>query len=247
VEANLPRRAMGIALTRPGQVEASSVGAFRREPPPKAPAAGPLHAKVLVNFASRDVASALDPKNIDPVLATLRAMVRSGRISTFSVVAFLLTDQRAFYRQKESAGIDFPALGKAIQALELGTVEYERLKLERGQRWFLAELLEQEIGQEPRPDVLIIVSPRLLMWKDVPDKDLKKLGPPGFPVFYIKTGRIPLPDQTDAIGRVIRLFKGREYRILKPEEIGRAVVDLTNRVQKRSAGHGSSPSAPGVK
>jgi len=235
VEAKLPRRARGISLTPPGRVQSNSLNPFRREPP--GPRAEPLlHVKVLVNFASRSVSTAiLEPRNLDPVLAILRAMVRDARVSRFSVVGFLLADQRIFYRQGEADAIDFPGLGKALRSLELGTVEYERLVQERGREWFLADLLKAEIGGADRPDALVIVSPRVGMREDVPARELKELGPLGYPVFYLKCGLFRLPDPSDAIGRLIGIFRGREYRILAPAEIGYAVRDTVDRIARSKA------------
>jgi hypothetical protein len=114
--------------------------------------------------------------------------------------------------------------------LELGTVEYERFSRERGQQQFLADLLKEAAGATDSPDAMIIVSPRVRMLEDVPTRELRQFGRLSYPVFYLKTGRIPLPDPPDAIGRVIRLFRGREYRILRPAETGRAVADIVARI-----------------
>jgi hypothetical protein len=195
-----------------------------------------LRVKLLVNFASRGTSSAiLEPRNLDPVLAILRAMVRAPRVSRLSVVGFLLADQRVFYRQGEADAIDFPALGKALKSLELGTVEYERLVQEKGREWFLADLLKAEVGGADRPDALVIVSPRVGMREDIPARDLKKMGPLGYPVFYLKCGRFRIPDPSDAIGRLIGIFRGREYRILAPAEIGFAVRDTVDRIARSKA------------
>jgi len=235
VEAKLPHRAEGITLTPPGRVESNSLNPFRREPP--GPRAEPLlRVKVLVNFASRSVSTAiLEPRNLDPVLAILRAMVRDARVSRFSVVGFLLADQRIFYRQGEADAINFPGLGKALRSLELGTVEYERLVQEKGREWFLADLLKAEVGGADPPDALVIVSPRVGMREDIPARDLKELGPLGYPVFYLKCGLVRLPDPSDAIGRLIGIFRGREYRILGPAEIGYAVRDTVDRIARSKA------------
>jgi len=73
------------------------------------------------------------------------------------------------------------------------------------------------------------------MREDIPVRDLKKLGPLGYPVFYLKCGRVRIPDPSDAIGRLIGIFRGREYRILAPAEIGYAVRDTVDRIARSKA------------
>jgi hypothetical protein len=55
------------------------------------------------------------------------------------------------------------------------------------------------------------------------------------PVFYLKCGRFRLPDPSDAIGRLMGVLRGREYRILAPAEIGYAVRDTVDRMARSKA------------
>lgn len=235
VEAKLPRRARGVSLIAPGLVQSESLDPFRREPRTAAPRQG-LHLKVLVNFASRSVSTAvLEPRNLDPVLSILRALSSDNRVASLSVVGFLLVDQRVFYRQGEALGIDFPALGTALKSLELGTVEYERFVGEKGQQWFLADLLKAEVGGEDRPDALVIVGPQVWTREDIPAGDLKRLGPVGYPVFYMKCGPLRIPEPFDTMARLIGVFRGRVYRITSPAEIGNATRDAVDRILRSRA------------
>ncbi len=235
VEAKLPRRTRGVSLIAPGRVEPTSLDPFRPEPRSVGSPKG-LHVKVLVNFSPPGISSAVrEPRNIDPVLAILRALSRDGRISSFSAVGFLLADQHVFYRQGEAADIDFPALGKALNSMELGTVEYGKLILEKGQKWFLADLLKAEAGGLDRPHALIIIGPHVWTREDIPAADLKRLTPLGYPVFYMKCGQFRIPEPFDAMGRLIGVFRGRVYRILSPAEIGHATREAVDRVIRSRA------------
>ena len=247
VEAALPKRAAGAALIAPARVEASALNPFRRErPSPATSNEAPLKIKVLVNFASRRPSPAiLQPQNLNPVLSALRSLVREPRFGRFSVVAFLLTDQRVFFRQEESAGIDFPGIGRALRSLDLGTVGLERFSQERGQKWFLADLIKEGALGENRPDALIIVSPSVALREDIPPGELKKLGPLSFPVFYLECGRTRVLAPADAIGRAMGRLHGREYRILRPEDIARAVGDLVVRITGSRGGRGAGKAGAG--
>ena len=113
---------------------------FKQEPPvERAQHDGPLNVKVVVNFAPQDSASAtLQPLDTNALLSILRNIARDPRIAKFSIVAFNMQEQRVLYRQEEASQIDFPALGKALNSLNLGTVDLKRLTQKHGDTEFLA-------------------------------------------------------------------------------------------------------------
>ena len=234
VEARLPRRARGVSLLAPGLVQPDSLDPFRREPRTPASHQG-LHVRVLVNFASGSSTRVQEPGSLDPVLAILRALSLDERVSRFSVIGSLLSDQRVFYRQGETADIDFPALGEALKSIKPGTVEYERYIQEGRPERFLADLLKAEVGGEDHPDALVIVGPQVWTREDIPSGDLKRLGSLGYPVFYLKCGPLRIPEPFDTMGRLIGIFRGRVYRIQSPAELGYATRDAVDRIVRFQA------------
>ena len=81
----------------------------------------------------RAVAVAID------ALGERHRIAREPRIHKFSIVAFNMQEQRVIYRQEAASQIDFPALGKALRSLNLGTVDLKRLTQKHGDTEFLTK------------------------------------------------------------------------------------------------------------
>src|SRR5207302_688548 len=108
---------------------------------------GPLNVKVIVNFAPQNSHSAtLQPLDTNALISIMRSIAREPRIRKFSIVAFNIQEQRVVYRQESSDQIDFPALGEALNSLNLGTVDLKRLSQKHGETEFLTGLLNDEMN-----------------------------------------------------------------------------------------------------
>ena len=105
----------------------------------------------MMNFAPQDAGSAtLQPLDMNALISILRSIAREPRIGKFSIVAFNLQEQRVVYRQENSSQIDFPALGEALNSLNLGTVDVKEASQKRGETEFLADLISREM-KSPGP------------------------------------------------------------------------------------------------
>ena len=135
-------------------VEQSDTEPFKKEPAiaSREAAPDPLSVKVMINFAPQDSLSAsLQPIDTHALISILRTMARDPRITRFSVVAFNMQEQRVIYRQERASQIDFPALGEALQSLNLGTVDLKRLAQKHGDAEFLTNFITQEIKEAQGP------------------------------------------------------------------------------------------------
>src|SRR5262249_1299920 len=147
---------------------------------------GPVTVKVLMNFAPQNARSAtLQPIDTSALVSILRTISRNPRIHKFTIVAFNLQEQRVVYRQEEADRIDFPKLGDALTSLKLGTVDFKKLTQKRGETEFLAELIRNEASPDKRPDALIFAGPKAMLEANVSQEELKEVGEPEFPVFYL--------------------------------------------------------------
>ena len=155
-----------------------------------------LHMKAVVNFAPQnEAAAALRPEEIGALVSILRTIARDPRIARISLVAFNLQAQKVLYRQPESSRIDFPALGRALRSLNLGTTDPRRLKQKREGSQFLADLITTEVSQAAEsPDALVFAGPKLGMTDAIPLDALKLLGGVKFPVFYVSYNLSPVPN-----------------------------------------------------
>jgi hypothetical protein len=249
-EASLPARDRQIALDIPaGAVRASEKEPFKQEPPvEREQRGGPLNIKVIVNFAPQDSNSAaLQPLDTGALVSILRSIARERRIGTFSIVAFNMQEQRVIYRQQEASQIDFPALGDALKTLNLGTVDFRQLSQKHSDSEFLCGLMTREIKEEKEnPDAVIIAGPKVTLDDPGSQDALKQLGDVKVPVYYMNYNLNPQTNPwRDAIGSVVRSFKGAEFTISRPRDLFFAWTEIMTRIVKSKFGRtaGSSPSS----
>lgn len=239
-EASLPAKDKSITVgVPPATARPSELEQFKEEPPvERSVAEGPLNVKVLINFAPQNARSAtLQPVDTSALVSILRTISRDPRIHRFTVVAFNLQEQRVVYRQEEADKIDFPKLGDALTTLKLGTVDMKRLGQKRGDTEFLSELIRNETGTQATPDALIFAGPKAMLEANVPVDELKEVGEPGFPLFYLNYNLHPQQSPwRDSIGHAVKFFKGAEYTISRPRDVWFAVSEVVSRIVKSKQG-----------
>jgi hypothetical protein len=242
-EAALPVKDSQLALeVLPGVVQAADREPFREEPPvARTERDGPLNVKVMVNFAPQNSQSAtLQPLDVNALVSILRSISREPRIGKFSIVAFNMQEQRVIYRQENTSRIDFPALGDALNSLNLGTVDLKRLSQKNGETDFLANLITEEMKKDG-PDAVIFASPKVMLDANVPQDSLKQLGEVDYPVFYMNYNLNPQANPwRDAIGNAVKKLKGFEYTISRPRDLGNAWSEIMSRIVKLKLGRQTS-------
>jgi len=223
---------------------------FKQEPPvSRMQGDSPLNVKVMVNFAPQDSYSAtLQPIDTTALVSILRSISREPRITKFSIVAFNMQEQRVIYRQEAASQIDFPALGKALRSLNLGTVDLKRLTQKHGDTEFLTNFITQEMNvEQDHPDAVIIAGPKVMLENALPQDTLKQLGDNvKYPVFYMNYNLNPQVNPwRDAIGSAVRYLKGAEYTISRPRDLFFAWSEIIGRIVKSKFGRTAvaSPSA----
>ena len=236
-------RQINIAIG-PGLVQGSEVEQFREEPPvERAQGEAPLNVKILINFAPQNSHSAvLQPLDTNALVSILRSISREPHIGRFSIIAFNMQEQRIIWRQENAERIDFPALGKALDSLKLGTVDLRRLSDKHGETQFLTDLIGHEVGSpQQHPDALIFAGPKALLEQNVPEDSLKRVGEVDYPVFYMNYSLEPQKTPwRDAIGHAVKFFKGTEYTISRPRDLWFAVSEMVSRIVKSKQGRSAA-------
>lgn len=240
-EAALTSRDKQMSLgLNPGIIAAAEGEQFKEEPPiERITTEPPLNVKVLINFApQRPDSATLRPLDTTALVSILRHIAREPHITRFSLVAFNMQEQRVLYRQESATRIDFPALGEALNTLNLGTVDLKRLGQKNGDTEFLGELIRTELGAGPeRPDALVFAGPKVLLDANVPQDSLKEVGEVEYPVFYMNYNLNPQTTPwRDSIGRAVRFFRGTEYTISRPRDVWFAVTEMVSRIVKSKHG-----------
>jgi hypothetical protein len=224
-------REVGLVVP-PGEVRATDLEPFREEPPvERIQPDHPLSVKVLLNFAPQRTNSVvLRPLDVKALVSILRSVYREPRIGTFSVVAFNLQQQRVIFRQETASRIDFPALGTAVDSLALGTVDIRRLGEKNGDTQFLSSLVRREVGGD-KFDAVVFAGPKALLEENVPAEDLKQMGQVESPMFYMNYTLDPQAvPWRDAIGNVVKFFRGAEYTISRPRDLWNALTEMVTRI-----------------
>jgi hypothetical protein len=225
---------IGVVL-RPGQVARADGEDFKEEPPvERASTDAPLNVKLLVNFAPQNPnAKALRHSDTIALTSILRNLARHPHIGKFTVVAFNLQERRLLFRQDQAERIDFPALGKAVQGVNLGTVAVDQLANKNGDAEFLAELIRSELSSAERPDAIVFAGPKCLLDKNPSKEDLQAEGAVDFPVFYMNYNLNPQHQPwPDAISRAVKFYRGVEYTISRPRDLWNAVSEMVARIVK---------------
>jgi len=247
-EAALPQKDKQITLALgTGEIRAIDREQFRDEPPvARSSEEPPLNVKVLMNFAPQNArAATLQPLDTSALVSILRNISRDPRIGKFSVVAFNLQEQRVLYRQDNAEKIDFPALGEALQSLNLGTVDLKRLSQKNGDTEFLTNLIREEVTSEgSAPDAMVFAGPKAMLDESIPQESLKQIGEVHYPVFYMNYNLYPqnIP-WTDTISKAVKYLKGQEYTISRPRDLWYAVTEMVSRIVKSKQGRRSGTSS----
>lgn len=200
-----------------------------------------LKVKVLMNFApEKPNSAAISARDRLALISILRDLSRNPHIGQVSLITFNLDEQRVLYRQDFSNQIDFPALGRALKNLNLGTVDYRQLRDPNRDVEFLSTLAKTEMTGDRSFDGLIFVGPKLRADSSVPENSLKQIGEPRYPVFYLNYTPDPLAlPWSDVIGKMVKFFKGREFTISGPKDlfdaVGEVVARMTRSKMSRSA------------
>lgn len=247
-EASLSAKDKPMVLDIPaGSVQPVDAEPFKEEAPvEREKTAPPLNVKVMMNFAPQaDGASTLQPVDTSALLSILRNIARDPRIGTFSIVAYNMQEQKVFYRQESAAHIDFPALGHAVTALSLGTVDLKRLSQKHGDTEFLSKLIASEVketkDEKKEPDAVIFAGPKIMLDDGLAPETLKQLADVKFPVFYMNYNLNPVANPwRDAIGTAVKALKGAEFTIARPRDLFFSWSDIMGRIVKSKFGRTGS-------
>ncbi len=211
-----------------------------------APIDNGLTVKLLVNFAPQQFNSpALQRSDTEALVSILKAIERDPHVGRIALVAFNMQEGRIVYRQDTAENIDFPALGKALTTVKLGTVSIAKLGQKHSETDFLQDLIQREIGTTSRPDAVIFAGPKAMLDADVPQEDLRRIGDIECPVFYMNYNLNPQAvPWKDSISHAIRAFKGTEYTISRPRDLWLSTSEMVSRIVRSK--HQHSPAASPV-
>ena len=185
-----------------------------------------------MNFAPQlQGAASLKRSDVDALVSILKTIQRDSHVGRISLVAFNIDETRIVYRQEAAEQIDFPAVGKALDTMKLGTVSVQSLSAKHRRTDFLEQLIQTEMKGTPQPDAVIFAGPKAMLDADVPQEDLRRIGDVECPVFYLNYNLNPQAvPWKDSISHAIRIFKGTEYTISRPRDLWYATTEMFSRI-----------------
>ena len=211
---------------------------FQEDPPmQRARPRNLLHLKLLVNFTPTDFSQfRLREYDLRNIVAILRAIAHEPRFGTFSLVAFSMREERLIFEEQNVTRIDFPSLGDAVESIRADTVDVTQLQDHESGSRFLTELLQNHLGsQKAEPDTVIILGPKVLLETRIPRRALREAGRVNCPVFYLIYDRTPQAHPwRDAISKALRVYKGQEYAIAAPKDLGRAMNSMIGQLTAKA-------------
>ncbi len=198
-----------------------------------------VNLKLLVNFAPQDsTAATLQRSDTEALVSILKTIQRDTHVGRVSLVAFNIGENRVVYRQETADRIDFPALGKALQNMKLGTVNVAKLSEKHSETDFLEDLIQTEVADNAHPDAVIFAGPKAMLSADVPQEDLRRIGDIECPVFYMNYNLNPQAvPWKDSISHAIRAFKGTEYTISRPRDLWVSTSEMFSRIARTKRQH----------
>lgn len=247
VEAALPPKDRPMTLfIQPNEIAQSAAEPFLNDGPSRPSATGDaLNVKLLVNFAPQNTHSAsLQRTDTEALVSILKFIERDPHVNRVSLVAFNIGEGRVLYRQEAAGAIDFPALGKALQTMKLGTVDVGKLSEKHSETDFLEQLIQNEVGHTREPDAVIFAGPKAMLNADVPQEELRRIGEVECPVFYMNYNLNPQAvPWKDSISHAIKAFKGTEFTISRPRDLWLTTSDMVSRIVRSKKQHAITSAA----
>jgi hypothetical protein len=195
--------------------------------PPLPPGAPPFRLTILLHAAP------LSPRRMhirasDRVLllSTLSALVERAPATSVRLVVFNLDKQKVIYNDDDFRSPAMGRVSRALNELELETVDVQTLENPRGHLDLLESLIGVETGSSRRADAVVFLGPAA-RYGDLP-LALERPAE-GIRFFYFQCrpfSGLPRQAPPDIISRAVAFLKGRVFQIYTPGQFADAIRDL---------------------
>ncbi|HTS63893.1 MAG TPA: hypothetical protein VMH28_17845 [Candidatus Acidoferrales bacterium] len=127
---------------------------------PKESDSATLRLTILLNAAPISTRRThLGPNDIGTLLSAVSSLLERVPLRQVRLVAFNLEQQKELYRNDNFMLAAMPAVARAMNTVELETVDYQVLKNRSGHVDLLANLINQEINGNPAADIVLFLGP----------------------------------------------------------------------------------------
>lgn len=241
LDVKVGSRGRKLPLTvRENMITRSLKSPFADEPPRELCTGQSICLKILLNVSPVEShESILSLQYMSVLLSMLRGIVREPLADRLSLLAFNLRAQKIVYKQKDTDanGLDFSALGKALESPAAGTIDYRLLQDRQSETHFVTSLLVDQLGnRKASQDAIIIVGPKVSLERNVPLDVLRAGGAAQCPIFYLSYNPTPFEEPfADTIGSALKAYSmASTYNIASPGDFGAALKGILDRLGRFS-------------
>jgi hypothetical protein len=126
--------------------------------------------------------STLPAQDVVTLVGALSSLLEQVPANSVRLVVFSLDLQKELFRQDSFTTAGIAPVEEALNALQLGTVDYHILQNRGGHLALLADLVNRERHAEAPSDAVVFLGPRVRYQDKVAPEQVE--GPPGKPAFY---------------------------------------------------------------
>ena len=159
------------------------------------------------------------------LLGTLSSLLDRLPVSSVRLVVFNLDLQKELYRQENFVPQSLDRVAQSINAVELGTVNYQVLQNRGGHLDLLADLINGELTAQTPSDVVLFLGPMARFSDKVPSDGLEKASGAS-PRFYYLQYRSLFPQPStlpDVITHAVAKLRGKTLVIHSPGDFAKAI------------------------
>jgi hypothetical protein len=201
-----------------------------RLPPRDTDDAAPLRLTILLNAAPLSPRrTRLRGGDIGILISTVSSLLERVPARAVRLVVFNLEQQKELYRKPDFVLRNMPEVAKAMNTIELNTVDFQVLQNRRGHVELLADLLNQEINSPDPSDVVLFIGPISRFEDRFPAAALDKAADrtPQFVDFqiapFMRASTSTLPD---VIRNATSRLGGKTMQVHSPGEFAKAIAML---------------------
>jgi hypothetical protein len=163
------------------------------------------------------------------LLGTLSTMLDRVPTRSLRLVVFNLDQQKELFRRDDFTPDALEQLTQSLNALELGSVDYNVLLNRRGHVDLLADLVNQELAAKEPSDEVVVLGPPSRFFDKLPPEALEKPPHAGARFFYLQLNpyfRGAGTSFPDSINSAVARLKGKTVVIHTPGEFAKAIDQI---------------------
>jgi len=162
------------------------------------------------------------------LLGTLTSLLDQVPIRSVRLVVFNLDQQKELYREENFSPQLMERVSQSINAIELGTVDYQVLQNRGGHVDLLADMIHGELTAEKPSDVVLFLGPLARFSDKVPAEELERPAGSGPRFIYLQyRPNFPQPSALpDVISHAVARLRGKTLVIHTPGEFAKALEQV---------------------